>query len=42
MFAEVADLQAPDFIDLLTGHWPMWSQPLDLANVINAASSSTN
>ena len=41
MFAEVASLKSVDFIDLPTGHWPMWSRPSDLAQVL-AAASSTN
>ncbi len=28
MFAEVANLEHLDVIDLPTGHWPMWSRPL--------------
>ena len=42
MFAEVANLEHPDVIDLPTGHWPMWSRPLDLAKVIQSAASRTN
>lgn len=41
MFVEVASLENFDFIDLPTGHWPMWSRPADLANAINAAVSGT-
>lgn len=40
MFAEVANLEHLDVIDLLTGHWPMWSRPGDLAEVIRSAASS--
>ncbi|KRA23256.1 esterase [Microbacterium sp. Root61] len=39
MFAEVANLEHLDVIDLPTGHWPMWSRPGDLANVIQSAAS---
>ncbi|YAL84331.1 alpha/beta fold hydrolase [Dermacoccaceae bacterium W4C1] len=31
MFAATADLHQPSFVDLPTGHWPMWSRPTDLA-----------
>jgi pimeloyl-ACP methyl ester carboxylesterase len=34
MFAEVAELQHVDVVDLPTGHWPMWSRADDLAQVI--------
>jgi pimeloyl-ACP methyl ester carboxylesterase len=37
MFAEVANLEHFDSIDLPTGHWPMWSRPLDLAKAIQSA-----
>lgn len=40
MFAEVAHLARVDVVDLPTGHWPMWSRPRDLADVIRAASRS--
>ncbi|MEU2943840.1 alpha/beta fold hydrolase [Nocardiopsis alba] len=39
MFAEVANLETLDVIDLPTGHWPMWSRPGDLAEVIRSAAS---
>ncbi len=39
MFAEVASLAHLDVVDLPTGHWPMWSRPRDLAEVIRAAAS---
>lgn len=42
MFAEVANLERLDSIDLPTGHWPMWSRPLDLANAIRSAASLDN
>lgn len=41
MFAEVANLEHVDIIDLPTGHWPMWSRPRDLAEVIRSAASYT-
>lgn len=40
MFAEVANLQHLDFIDLPTGHWPMWSRPEDLTQIIASAATS--
>ena len=42
MFAEVANLEHSDVIDLPTGHWPMWSRPLDLAKAIQSAATRTN
>ncbi|WP_010204256.1 alpha/beta fold hydrolase [Salinibacterium sp. PAMC 21357] len=42
MFAEVANLEHVDIIDLPTGHWPMWSRPRDLATVILSAVSQTS
>ncbi len=42
MFAEVANLEHLDVVDLPTGHWPMWSNPRDLAQVIQSAASRTN
>lgn len=42
MFAEVANLEHIDIIDLPTGHWPMWSRPRDLAKVIRSAASQTS
>ena len=39
MFAEVANLEHLDVIDLPTGHWPMWSRPRDLAEAIRSAAS---
>ncbi len=41
MFAEVGRLTHRDFVDLPTGHWPMWSRPADLAQVISSAASPT-
>lgn len=37
MFTEVARLDEVEFVDLPTGHWPMWSRPRDLADVIAIA-----
>ena len=37
MFAETAELTDMEVLDLPTGHWPMWSLPGDLADVIAAA-----
>ena len=42
MFAEVANIEHLDVIDLPTGHWPMWSRPRDLAKAIQSAASRTN
>ena len=39
MFAEVANLETLDVVDLPTGHWPMWSRAGDLAEVIQATVS---
>lgn len=36
MFAEVCSYTDTSFIDLPTGHWPMWSRPADLAKVLAA------
>ncbi|MGO4690916.1 alpha/beta fold hydrolase [Glaciibacter sp. 2TAF33] len=40
MFAEVANLKSVDYVDLPTGHWPMWSRPSDLAHILASASSN--
>lgn len=37
MFAETSELTDVEVLDLPTGHWPMWSRPTDLAEVIAAA-----
>ncbi|GAA1324564.1 alpha/beta fold hydrolase [Leucobacter albus] len=37
MFAEVATLTDVAWVDLPTGHWPMWSTPRELADVIAGA-----
>jgi hypothetical protein len=42
MFAEVANLQIVDVIDLPTGHWPMWSRSRDLAEAIQSEASRTD
>lgn len=42
MFAEVANLEHLDVVDLPTGHWPMWSNPRGLAKVIQSAAFRTN
>lgn len=39
MFAEVAELSDVTFVELPTGHWPMWSRPDDLAEVLMQAAS---
>lgn len=41
MFAEVANFAHVDIVDLPAGHWPMWSRPRDLAEVISSAVSDT-
>ena len=42
MFAEVANLEHLDVIDLPTGHWPMWSRAGDLAQAIQSEASRTD
>jgi pimeloyl-ACP methyl ester carboxylesterase len=37
MMAEVAALRDLELVDLPTGHWPMWSRPVDLAAAISTA-----
>lgn len=39
MFAAVRDLTDVEWVDLPTGHWPMWSRPLELAEILIAAAS---
>lgn len=39
MFAEVAEVENLELVDLPTGHWPMWSRPKDLAKVIGSAAT---
>jgi pimeloyl-ACP methyl ester carboxylesterase len=41
MFAEVTRLNDLKLIDLPTGHWPMWSRPVDLADAIAAAGEAS-
>jgi len=40
MFAEVAKLEHAQTVDLPTGHWPMWSRPADLAELLATASTT--
>ena len=40
MFAEVANLKNVEYVDLPTGHWPMWSRPADLAHILASKSSN--
>jgi len=40
MFAEVANIEHLEVVDLPTGHWPMWSRPGDLADVIASTFAS--
>lgn len=42
MFSEVAKLEHLDVIDLPTGHWPMWSRPRDLAQIIEEVASGSH
>lgn len=35
MFSEVAKLSDAEFVDLPTGHWPMWSKPAALAEIFS-------
>ena len=39
MFAEVARLRDLSYVDLPTGHWPMFSRPQDLAEAILTATA---
>ncbi|WP_225871887.1 hypothetical protein [Scrofimicrobium canadense] len=41
MFVELTDVDSLDAIDLPTGHWPMWSRPYELAQIINEAAYNT-
>ncbi|MCL1897448.1 MAG: alpha/beta hydrolase [Micrococcales bacterium] len=41
MFASLADYQDLSYVDLPTGHWPMWSAPDALAKAIAAAEGGT-
>jgi len=40
MFAAVAELTDLTYVDLPTGHWPMWSRPADLAQALLDAAGS--
>lgn len=40
MFAEVASFKGVEYVDLPTGHWPMWSRPIELAQIIASVSLS--
>lgn len=42
MFAEVARLTDVEMVDLPTGHWPMWSRPGDLAELVRAVAARTS
>ncbi|WP_440711986.1 alpha/beta fold hydrolase [Gordonia sp. FQ] len=39
MFAEAGSFRNVDYIDLPTGHWPMWSRPADLARILATISA---
>ncbi|MPV50801.1 MULTISPECIES: alpha/beta fold hydrolase [unclassified Pseudactinotalea] len=39
VFAEVVEFEHREFVDLPTGHWPMWSRPRDLAEAIHCAAT---
>jgi hypothetical protein len=34
MFAPTLELRDLDYVDLPGGHWPMWAQPAELADVL--------
>lgn len=36
MAAELESIESVEYVDLPTGHWPMWSRPDDLAEVLHA------
>jgi pimeloyl-ACP methyl ester carboxylesterase len=38
--AGLAELRDLTYVDLPTGHWPMWSRPADLARIIGDAATS--
>ncbi|GAA1467147.1 alpha/beta fold hydrolase [Microbacterium thalassium] len=42
MFAEVAELEHLELVDLPTGHWPMWSRPAELAQILAGAASTAD
>lgn len=37
MAAELASLKSVEYVDLPTGHWPMWSRADDLAHILHRA-----
>jgi len=37
MFAEVSRYKDVEYVDLPTGHWPMWSRPAELAGILASA-----
>ncbi|XAS69488.1 alpha/beta hydrolase [Micrococcaceae bacterium Sec5.7] len=37
MFAAIAELRDVTYLDLPTGHWPMWSHPAETADVLSRA-----
>lgn len=39
MFTEVERYRRVTFVDLETGHWPMWSRPAELAEIITSAAA---
>ena len=41
LFAEVAGLTDVRYVDLPTGHWPMWSAPRELAEILAAESAAS-
>lgn len=42
MMAEVAALTDVTMLDLPTGHWPMWSRPADLAEILAGCATRTS
>ena len=40
--AGLADLRNVTYVDLPTGHWPMWSRPQELAAVIGDVAQSVS
>lgn len=39
VFAEIGELENIEYVDLPTGHWPMWSRPADLARILAAVAA---
>lgn len=37
MFSAVTDLRDVTYVDLPTGHWPMWSRPTEVAEIVAGA-----